>query len=73
MEKAWPRKQTYHRGHPILSGAELLVRIEAGGWFFFGPDGRPKHPSIIENMTLATLMEAISKGCLWKAERTDAE
>ena len=67
------RQKKFYKGREIRSLAILSVWLKEKGWCYYGRSVRPKHPSIIVNMTFRTLMLATEKGFLWKAERTNQE
>lgn len=65
-----PAKKTiFEKGTAFGSVQELVTWLSIGGWVYWMSDGKPKHPRVIENMSLATLRGAIARGRLFEAVR----
>ena len=61
------RKRKYQMGAEISSMEALDRWLERDGWCYFGCSTRPKHPSIIRNMTFITLSIAIKRTAIHMA------
>ena len=61
------RKRKYRMGNEILSMGGLDGWLKADGWCYFGTSTRPKHPSIIRNMSFLTLSRAIERKVIYMA------
>lgn len=48
------RKLKYRVGDPFINIHELVAWLQAGKWVYW--HGKPKHPTIISNQSLSTLM-----------------
>ena len=60
------RVRKFAVGEPVGSMVELVERLERGEWHMLR--GVPKHPSILQSMTLRTLMGFVCCRMLKKAE-----
>jgi len=61
-----PKKLKYKKGRLIRNLAHLEICLNHGTWIYLF--GRPKHPRVIECMTLGTLRYFIKLRGLWEAE-----
>lgn len=59
------RPKKFKKGEPIVTIAELCEWVFNDGWVYL--HGRPKHPSIIQNMMLRTLRTLLGNAMLAKA------
>lgn len=59
------RPKKFKKGEPITNIAELCEWVFNDGWVYL--HGRPKHPSIIQNMMLRTLRILLDANMLTKA------
>lgn len=67
--RPWGAGPKYRPGPCIENLHELLRAIEQGRWIYYA--GSVKHPSVISNMSLATLRGAVKYGRLrWAMENT---
>jgi len=60
-----PKSLKYLKGNKITSIEELLALLELGRWVYWG--SRPKHPSVIENISIATVKAALRAEMLYEA------
>ena len=63
------RKRKYEQGVPIRTLDELQWALNTRCWFWLR--GRPKHPAIIESMTLRTLLAFIRSSVLFLAKEVN--
>jgi hypothetical protein len=65
------RTNKFRKGKLINSIPELWIYLSHRRWIYMG--SRPKHPSVLMNMSLITLAGFIRRNSLWVAvERTRA-
>ena len=62
------KESMYKRGQRINLVAEVIHCVQTGRWIMLR--GKPKHPEIIGNMSLSTILMLIKDGLLHQAERT---
>ena len=65
------RPKKFKQGEPITNITELYDWVFNGGWVYL--HGRPKHPTIIQNMMLRTLAILIDGHQLFLARPMDME
>ena len=58
-------KKKFTKGRKIDSIADLVFVLQNGIWVYW--EDRPKHPSILWNMQLRTLRDAVARGILYVA------
>ncbi len=59
------KKLKYRKGRMIRNLGHLEICLQFGNWIYLW--NRPKHPRVIECMTLGTLKYFIDKKGLWEA------
>ena len=59
------RPKKFKQGEPITNITELYDWVFSGGWVYL--HGRPKHPTIIQNMMLMTISAMMNGKALFKA------
>ena len=60
-------KRKFRPGGPFEDIHQVINWIQRGGWIYWG--GVPKHPSIIQNMSLTTLLNSVGRSGLRPALR----
>ena len=64
-------KRKFRKGEPIKSIIDLIMRLGDGDWVYL--HGQPKHPSILMNMSLTTLIGFCRYGGVHVAEKNGAD
>jgi hypothetical protein len=64
-------KRKYRKGEQIKSIIDLIMRLGAGDWVYL--HGQPKHPSILMNMSLNTLIGFCRYGAVFVAEMNEVD
>ncbi len=59
------KRKKYHPSYLITNLGDLAFLLDQGDWIYIRD--RPKHPRVIENMSIITLKMLISKKVLRKA------
>ena len=66
-----PRQLKYNVGRQVVNIIDLLDCMNHDTWFYIGNighTGRPKHPQIINNMSLHTIRGFLRRGSLHVAD-----
>ena len=69
MGDSWPYRKKYHPGEPFEDMNALFAWLSANRWVMLRKV--PKHPSIIRNMCISTVMGFMARGSITRAVRTN--
>lgn len=64
------RPRHFTVGREIRTLDTLRRHLSDGGWIFLTPHGLPKHPRVVMNVPLVTVMRCLDMGRLFKATPT---
>jgi len=64
-------KRKFRRGKQLTTLTDVIEAINKGEWIYW--KDTPKHPRILGNMSLVTLLRAVENRILFEAERTQDE
>ncbi len=69
QKTGWKRRKMYREGRLYCFPAELIEDLRNGRWVMYR--GVPKHPAVLESMTLHTVMSGMACGNIRKAVKNE--